>query len=573
MSKVFVMGLDGATLDVMMPMIERGELPAFEKIMINGGYGRLRSVVPPLSPPAWTSFATGKNPGKNGIIGFTKIIPHSYRLKLVNGQDNSSRTIWELSSLAGKKVIVMNVPMTYPPAPVNGVLISGLDTPGVHSDFMYPPALKHEIFSIFPSYKINLQLGGYLQTNRRRRLALRMIFDSIESRYRVAEYLMDKYPWDIFIVKFNNPDIVQHHFWKYMDPDHPEYDPNNRDDLKQAIFSVYRKLDEIALSFMSNLDNDTTFMVMSDHGAGTRINKVVYVNEWLRKNGYLHALDDTNSVNRSKMKTLYRTVHGYLNKPLSFLFRHISPQVRIYLKNLFPKTFSGLSILFKFSGWLSAIDWSKTAAFLAEEMCIRINLIGVYPQGMVDEKDYVWMRDEVIQKLKALQDPETGETIFADVLKREDAFGDPPNHALPDIQLVTKEAKYDVTGKFLQEGDLAPDSFIRREKLASGASGMHRPDGIFFITGPYCRSGREFKNLQLIDLCPTILGLLGVPIPKDVDGRFIKEAFQEDFLEIHPITYKTYEEYWQTDEKPHRVYSGEEESRLVDNLKSLGYID
>ena len=144
MGRVFVLGLDGATLDIMEPMIEAGELPTFREIMKGGCYGRLRSVVPPLSPPAWVSFSTGRLPGSHGILGFTKMLPRSYQMKLVTGQDNRSRTLWDVVGGTGKRVIVLNVPMTYPPKPVNGLLVSGLDTPDLHSDFTYPAELKQE---------------------------------------------------------------------------------------------------------------------------------------------------------------------------------------------------------------------------------------------------------------------------------------------------------------------------------------------------------------------------------------------------------------------------------------------
>jgi len=571
--RVFVLGLDGATLDVMMPMIERGELPAFKKIMTSGGCGRLRSVAPPLSPPAWVSFATGKNPGKNGIIGFTRMVPNTYKLALVSGQDNQSRTVWELLSDAGKKVIVLNVPMTYPPRPVNGLMISGLDTPDVHSDFTYPPSLKEEIFSRFPDYRINLQLGGYLQSDRRRRTALRMILDNIDSRYRVTEYLMDQYPWDFFIVKFNNPDIVQHHFWKYMDPDHPEYDPGCADDLRQAIFSVYRRLDEVASLVMEKLDEDTTFLVMSDHGAGARINKVVYLNEWLRERGYLKALDGRQRSHGRLKSGLPGRIFSCGNKLLSFLFRNTSPKARIFLKNLAPRTFSRLSLHFKFSGWLSAIDWSQTSAFLAEQECLRINLKDVYPQGVVEKRDYLKVRDKIIRELKSLRDPETAETVFEDVLAREEAFGVPDDDTLPDIQLITREAKYDITGRLVKKGAFSGNTFVRKESHARSANGMHRPEGVFFMKGPHASTGLKLEGLKLVDVCPTILFAMDMPVPMDMDGKVIDKAFQNDFMKTHPVEYKEYGRYRESPEEPAAVYSSDEESKLVDNLRSLGYMD
>ena len=573
MHKVFVLGLDGATLDVMTPMMSRGELPAFAQMAAQGVHGPLQSVVPPLSPPAWVSFATGKYPGKHRIIGFTRMVPHSYRLQLVTGRDNRAQSLWNLAGREGKKVIVVNVPMTYPPQPVNGLMISGLDTPDVHSDFTYPASLKDELFSKVPEYKVNLQLGAYLQSDGRRLAALRMILRDIEARHRAVAYLMDQYPWDLFIVKFNNPDIVQHHFWKYMDPAHPDHDPGSREEFRNAIFSVYRKLDDVTSSIMGKLGQDCTFVVMSDHGAGARVNKVVYVNEWLRDKGHLRSVIKGRGKGDWLRGKLLRQLYSYGNRSLSFLFQNTSPKVRRFLKDLAPKTFSRLSLHFKFSGWLSAIDWSQTAAFLAEQECIRINVKGVYPHGTVEPRDYVTVRDRIIHELKSLRDPETQETVFEDVLTREQAFGIPDDHALPDIQLVTREAKYDITGKLLEPGSLPEETFVRTEPKARHANGMHRPSGVFFAKGPECNAEVALEDLRLVDLCPTILFALGLSLPTDMDGRVIKEAFRRDVLERCPIEYRDEVAGGETWQEPSNVYSSEEESKLVDNLKSLGYMD
>ncbi len=573
MNKVFVLGLDGATLDVMAPMMSRGELPAFAQMAAHGVHGPLQSVVPPLSPPAWVSFATGKYPGKHRIIGFTRMVPHSYRLQLVTGRDNRAQSLWNLAGRAGKKVIVVNIPMTYPPQPVNGLMISGLDTPDVHSDFTYPASLKDELFSKVPEYKVNLQLGAYLQSDGRRLAALRMILHDIETRHKAVAYLMDQYPWDLFIVKFNNPDIVQHHFWKYMDPAHPDHDPSSREEFRHAIFSVYRKLDDVASSIMEKLGKNCTFVVMSDHGAGPRVNKVVYVNEWLRDKGHLRSVIKREGKGDWLRGKLLEQLHSRGNRSLSFLFRNTSPQVRRFLKDLAPETFSRLSLHFKFSGWLSAIDWSQTAAFLAEQECVRINVKGVYPQGTVEPSDYMTVRDKIIHELKSLRDPETQETVFEDVLTREQAFGIPDDHALPDIQLVTREAKYDITGKLLEGGSLPGKTFVRTEPKTRHANGMHRPYGVFFMAGPECSAGTEMRGLRLVDLCPTILFALGLSLPTDMDGRVIKEAFRKDVLERCPIEYQAEAAEGEAGQDLSDVYSAEEESKVVENLKSLGYMD
>jgi predicted AlkP superfamily phosphohydrolase/phosphomutase len=143
--KVFILGLDGATFDIINPMIQRGELVHFRKVMESGASGLLNSTLLHHSPPAWTSFATGRNPGKHGIIGFTRMAENGYDLRLVNGNDNPCSTMWHELGGLGKKVIVMNIPMTYPPQMVNGLLISGLDAPSTDVDFTHPISILEDI--------------------------------------------------------------------------------------------------------------------------------------------------------------------------------------------------------------------------------------------------------------------------------------------------------------------------------------------------------------------------------------------------------------------------------------------
>lgn len=573
MGKVFVLGLDGATFDVIRPMTARGTLPTFAELLEKGGHGTLPSTIPALSPPAWTSFATGKNPGKHGIIGFAKMLLHNYKLELVCGLDTKVRTLWELLSEHGKRVIVVNVPMTYPPKPVNGLLVSGLDTPGLHADFTFPPQLKEELLGVAEDYSINLHLGGYLQTDKRRHQALKMILSSIDARQKVVKYLMQKYPWDFFVVRFNNPDIVQHHFWKYMDPNHPDFSAESAEDFKQAIYTVYQKLDRVAADILKRLDDGTTLVVLSDHGAGPRINKAIYINEWLQSQGYL-SLANESTQTRQPLQASVRAFYQYLHKLMVMLLSFAHPRLKGFLKRLLPYSFSQMSLFFKFSEGLSAIHWAKTVAFLAEEDSIRIHLKTRYPEGIVEPEAYEALRDELIGKLATLRDPETGEPLFDKILKREEIYRGPYSQQMPDIFLVTKDSRYDVSGKCFRNQQQAKfgHAFVCKQTNWSGANGRHRPDGIFLINGPHCQPKIELKDLSLTDILPTILFAMGLPIPRDVDGRVLTEAFTEDFLQQNTIRYTGVESALAVSDGV-EVYSDRERAQVLAHLKGLGYIE
>jgi len=146
--------LDGATFKVITPWVKEGKLPTLAKIMEKGAWGELESTIHPLSPQAWASFMTGKNPGKHGIFEFVEHKPHSYDLRYVNGASVQGKKLWDILSDAGKRVCVINVPFTYPPNKVNGYLIAGLDAPGPHSNFCHPPELMAELTQKFGQYQL-----------------------------------------------------------------------------------------------------------------------------------------------------------------------------------------------------------------------------------------------------------------------------------------------------------------------------------------------------------------------------------------------------------------------------------
>ena len=210
----------------------------------------------------------------------------NYKLELVCGSGNKAKTIWEVLSEKKKKVIVIGIPMTYPPKPVNGILISGMDAPTVNASSVYPPQMAEGILKISPDYKTRLYLKGYLHNDKKRIKALNLITNSINATAKLVHHLMNNNQWDFFVVRFSSPDNVQHHYWSYFDKNHSKHNPKSPFILKDAINSIYRQLDRIIGELYKNINkDDTTFIIMSDHGAGPLADRAVFLNEWLRKNG------------------------------------------------------------------------------------------------------------------------------------------------------------------------------------------------------------------------------------------------------------------------------------------------
>jgi len=563
--KVFVLGLDGATFDIINPMIQRGELPHFKQAMEKGTSGPLNSTLLHHSPPAWTSFATGRNPGKHGIIGFTRMAENRYGLRLVHGNDNGCSTMWDELSDQGKRVIVMNIPMTYPPKTVNGLLISGLDTPSTDVDFTYPKSLKQEILGIVPNYSINLHLGGYLHNDKRKLVGLRLIHDNIEAQRKTVLYLMEKYPWDLFAVRFNSPDNVQHQYWAYMDETHPEHNRSADARLKNAIFEVYRTLDLVVGEINDRLDSiGSTLIIMSDHGAGPRVGKSIYVNEWLQDIGLLGRIGGEKN---NSLKRLADDISFLIKgKILLFLLKTIPPHIKAKLTELIPWAASTTARYLRFSG----LDWARTRAFIGEVEGIRINVKGKYPQGTVSKEEYEGIRETIITEAKVLNDPQTGKKVFKGVFRREEVFAGPCTTNLPDIILKPHDEYY-ISPKFFRHRHVNPDTFLAYDTHWRKISGSHRQNGVLIMTGPQVKKNVKIYGANILDIFPTVFYLLGAKCPSDLDGKIRYEALKHAFItkqEVH-----TRRSEMSLDDKDANIYSEDEEKHLLESLKGLGYID
>lgn len=281
--KLLIIGLGGATFDLIDPWIKEGKLPTLAKISKLGIKRTLRTTIPPLTPCAWSSFAAGKNPGKHGIYDFY-FINKDLELDVNTCDKRPGKDFWEILSEHGKKVIVFNVPMTFPPRKVNGIIISGFTTPDLQSNLTYPEGFKNELLRNFPDYQIS-EKAKFSENYSDQKLFLNEIKKLTDIQAKVSRWLMKSFDWDVFIVVFNDTDHAQHWYWKYFDKEHPLYENNKK--FKNAIYEVYNQADRIISDlYYKAAPKNTSLMIISDHGAGQYL-KNVYLNNWLYKKGYL----------------------------------------------------------------------------------------------------------------------------------------------------------------------------------------------------------------------------------------------------------------------------------------------
>jgi len=563
--KVVVVGLDGGTFDLIGPWAEEGKLPNMAWLMKNGTSGCLTSTFPPVTPTAWASFMTGKNPGKHGVMDFYLRQKDSYNRIIVNASNIDGETLWTILSKAGMRVGVVHVPLTYPPEKVNGFIVSGYAlSPSLST---YPPDLARELSSKVYGYKrvySDILLVQYMQGMED--AYLESVRYATEREVEVTFYLMENYEWDLFMTHFYFLDSVQHFLWKYIDPKHPTYCPEGSKKYGDAILKYYQRMDDVIGEILRRIDPNTTMIILSDHGFGP-LYKRVYINHWLKKIGLLRLGGESKSPTSkdwlSKLGLTREKLVPLVEKhDLLKFFMRMAPRV------LARKLYWGLP---RSTLTLQDVDYQRTQAYSAGYVGqIYINLEGRDPHGIVEPgKDYEELRDYIIKELYELRDPESGEKIVDNVSRKEEIYWGQHIDQAADLLFTMMNMSYITQGTAGSPWEFGPDMNSLTGSPGS-LTGWHRLNGIFIATGPDIKKGFRIENARIIDLAPTILHIFDVPISSDVDGRVLKEIFKPDScLAKNKVRYQVHEVH---ERGKHRLTEKEEEE-IKKKLKALGYMD
>ena len=266
-----VFGIDGGTYNVIDLLLKQGELPNFEKLMKNGTRAILRSTIPDITIPSWPSMFTGCNPGKHGLYNF-ELLDKNYRSWFTSAQDLQAKTLWRLLSDQGKRVITLDVPGTYPPEEVNGIIVSGPVT-AAESEFTYPKDFKVRLLSeIVPGYVLEPKAAGGYDAQDRLAEYMAACHDNIKQRILLGRHFIENEKWNLLFLVFNSIDRLQHTFWRFWDSSHPDHVPTKL--LMEAIPEGYRMIDDFLGSLLT--EPDLNIMVVSDHGF-TRVHKMLQI--------------------------------------------------------------------------------------------------------------------------------------------------------------------------------------------------------------------------------------------------------------------------------------------------------
>lgn len=501
MQRVVVIGVDGATLDLMEPWMNKGELINFKKIQKNGVWGKLTSTIPSLSPPAWTSIVTGCNPGKHGIYGFRRTDRSGSHL--VNSRYRKAPAIWNFLTDISLKSIIVNVPCTYPAEKINGIMITGMLTPSKESNFTYPPDIINKLHEKeLGEYDLeHIQIEHFhrsLIAKHNPSKLIDKIIKQMNSRANVTINIMKKFDWDFTMVVLRGVDVVQHFLW-------------HRKDL---ILSCYKRVDEIIGEMISKFP-DAVFFIVSDHGF-EKIKKIFYPDNVLYNAGLLNPFRDTN--NSSMKRICYLIFLKISRRLLHILLSHTHKDTSLIRK-----------IIFSDSSKDESITSSKNAAFCtAGGHGIQIN-------RTVAESDYERIREKIMKIFGELRDPDSNEKISEGIYRWEEIYGKDAKSA-PDIILRLKKgytasefirSPENIGSIFKSKGLTLPFLFQRD---TSGRSGDHALEGVFFAYGKGIKSNYKISNASVTDVMPTVFTAMNIPIPEDIDGRVHEDIFIEKVI-------------------------------------------
>ena len=517
--RVLVLALDGTTFDLIGPWLDDGSMPNLARLREEGASGPLRSIVPPVTAPAWCSFMTGKNPGKTGVFEFLLREPGRFEEIPVSSRVRHGKTLWEILGDSGRKVVVAGVPVTYPPTPVNGCLVGDFLTPMGDRRFTYPEGLLDEIEAATGPYEL-YHVEVY------RKGAGHLVVDELdrvlEKNRRAYRWLLENKEWDFAMLHVWGTDRFGHELWHVLDPSHPHHDPAEAAILRERCLAYWRRVDAAVGEWM-DAAADAATIVLSDHGFGP-IKRFLVFNVWLWQQGFLRLKPSPATfVKRALFEMGVSPALGYrISMKLGFAKMRLAAGVGT--RSRWIRRVNRLFLS------LHDVDWSRSRVYSKGNYGqLFLNLRGREPHGIVAPgAEAEAVLEELTASLRALVDPVSGQPLIGDIWRKEELYSGPFVDRAPDLTFLPR----DMSDKALGTVDFTSHRFL---EPVYGNTGDHRMNGIFLMRGEGVLPGGPLDAAKLIDVAPTILHYLGEAVPADFDGRVLTEAFTSGEIATRPV--------------------------------------
>jgi predicted AlkP superfamily phosphohydrolase/phosphomutase len=557
MNKVFVLGIDALSPVLVERWAQAGLLPNFQRVREEGQFGPLHSTGEFSSPQAWPSFMTGVNPGKHGIFSFVQHVPYTYDVENVTSRNLRVPTFFELLTRAGARVASLNIPCTFPMAPINGVGISDWLCPALSSPgATWPAELAGDLQRRYGDYPFHVDIKRHARAGHYDR-AIQNCLDGIRVKAEVGREVFAQGAWDLFVLAFVETDAIQHYFWHFSDPQHPLYAQADRGRWGEPILKIYQALDAVLGEYLGKLDDDTTLLIMSDHGGAIYNRGQTYMPALLRHLGLLvrkHKGSSPMRPLRSRSVGIGEALHGFLPKQFKMKLYH-NKVTGPLIERFFARSFTADN------------DWARTRAYCYYwETAPWVNLAGREPQGATQPgAEYEEVRQTIIDALQSATDETTGEPVVERVFRREEVYSGPWLEYMPDIGIWWNR-HIPLYGPLRVH--TVPGLISERAMDVRALSGGHDPLGTVATWGPGLAKPGLLADAKIEDLAPTILALLGEPAPEYMDGHSLIPEAAAVAGAATPAP-RAGEPIPALAEGP---YSREEEDVVTERLRNLGYM-
>lgn len=530
--RTLFIGMDGATFTILDELTRSTDgnppiMPFLSRIYKEGVRGKLKSTPNPLTPPAWVSLMTGKQPGNHGIYDFIRAEERGGDVffTLYDARDCLAETIWSIAGRQNKKVAALNFPFTAPPPrDLNGFMVPGF-IPWRHLRRNTVPKDLYDRLANLPGFNPKELAWDFTQEKQAVELLddqeredwVRYHLPREKQWFRISEFLLSQESPDLMAVMFDGVDKLQHQAWRFMDPacQKGTISAYHRR-MRQLCLDYFKQLDQFLESLFASAGKKVRLFMASDHGF-TATFEIVRINAYLHEKGYLKwkKMPDTEAAARRE------------------------------------------------DSMFANLDWQHTTAYCRTPSSngITIRTAGKNGEFGINPKEYESFRDQLVSDLEQLKDPETGQRIIKEIHRREHVFPGPAMEDAPDLLLVLRDSG------FVSIKDRQPVVEKRTE-----IAGTHHPDGVFFAYGPDIKAGEILKTYQIADVGATLLYSLDLRVPDDFDGQVAESAFTEDFLSKHPPVRGGGTDAGQKD-STQETMSDKEKEKLMDQLKMLGYME
>jgi predicted AlkP superfamily phosphohydrolase/phosphomutase len=448
--KVFIFGIDGAPPDLILKWM--GDLPNIKKMAKGGIFAKMETVKPPTSIAAWTSFFSGRDPGETGIYNYTaRYHKNRTAAELINSRNIKADMAWDILGKHGKKSIILGVISSNPVKKINGIMLSGLLTPNLDEQSLYPYELKQEILDVCGGKYMFDVLESFTYRKFNLDELVEKVYEMTDIQLKLVKHFLKTKEWDFFAYTLMGSDRLHHRLWRYIDEGHINYESHPK--YSRVIKDYYCYLDKEIGEVMALCPKETIFMVASDHGMG-RLDGRINLNDWLAQRGYL------------SFKNEYY-LRAQKEGPIKFDAKEI--------------------------------DWEKTKAFAASayEALIFINKEAV-------GDNYNYFCDKLSKEIAQIPGKD-GKKLNTQVFKSADIYSNGFDENAPDLIAYFDNLFWGTNC------DIGNKGLYSLSNLVGADDALHGKEGIFILSGAGIAAKNTIKKVEILDVAPTILSIFNLP--------------------------------------------------------------